>query len=207
MTKRELNWLCGSVIIFGTAIGVILAGKWIDTAQAIQIIISFVLVLVTAIYVKRTSDIVRETRNQAQEMREQRIMASRPVIIQKAIPTEVIGSGFSDRFEVYNAGNGPAIELEILLLDKEENLIQEQRVTFLRASDTPVEFYPSGLDSRLNSDCYLLCRYQSILSLGAKPSWYQTRLPFKPVKSQSRDYIYVEPGKLEFEEVFEKKSY
>jgi len=142
-----------------------------------------------------------------EEMRRQRIMASRPVIIQKAVPVEVIGNGFSDEFEIYNAGNGPAIELEILLLDKDKKLLQSERRTFLRADEPPITFYPSNLTNHLNSTCYLLCRYQSIISKGVKQSWYQTWLPFEPVKSQAKDYVYVKSGELKFCEVFEKEDY
>jgi hypothetical protein len=185
-------------------------------SDVIQIVLMGLLVVVTGIYAWRTHIISKATREQAEasvrmaeEMRQQTIMASRPVIIQKAVPLQFIDedTGTSDKFQIYNAGNGPAIELEIFLLDKDRKLLQGQMETFLRAGDTIKDFYPTALSEHVNSDCYLLCRYQSIQSFGTKPSWYQTWLPFKPVKSKSRDYIYIQSGKLEFEEIFEKKSY
>ena len=207
MTKKEYGGFSSGLLSLTILLIVLTLFKIINTGQAIEIMILFALVLVTFIYAKRTSEIAKAAKKQAEEMTEQRVIASRPVIIQKAVPVEVIGTGFSDEFEIYNAGNGPAIELEILLLDKDRKLLQSERKTFLRTGEPPITFHPHNLVSHVNSDCYLLCRYQSIQSRGTKPSWYQTWLPFKPVKSQSRDYIYVQSGALEFEEVFEKKSY
>ncbi len=174
----------------------------IEGADWGQIILMLGLVIVTALYASSSVKM-------AEEMKEQRIMSSRPVIIQKAVPLRFIDedTGPSDNFHIYNAGNGPAIGLEILLLDKDKKLLIKQRETFLRTGDAIKDFYPTVLGEHVNSDCYLLCRYQSIQSIGTKPSWYQTWLRFKPVKSQSKDYIYVQSGELEFEEVFEKKSY
>lgn len=174
-----------------------------------QIMLMLGLVLVTTLYAVFTAKQANASVKMAEEMREQRVMASRPVIIQKAVPVEVIGAGLSDKFEIYNAGNGPAIELEVLLLDEEKKQLGSQRETFLRAGDTTI-FYPYGLANHLNSTCYLLSRYQSVLSKakGRKQTWYETWLPFEPVKSQSRDYIYAKPRELEFRnEVTEKTSY
>jgi hypothetical protein len=191
-------------------------GDEMTASDVIQIVLMGLLVIVTGIYAWRTHVMSSAAKKQAEasmkmaeEMREQRIIASRPVIIQKAVPLQFIDedTGTSDNFQIYNAGNGPAIELEILLLDKDKKLLAGQRETFLQAGDAIKDFYPAGLGEHVNSDCYLLCRYQSIQSIGTKPSWYQTWLPFKPVKSKSKDYIYIRSGELEFEEVFEKRSF
>ena len=216
MNRRTRNILIiGAVgIVFIIAISVI-GAIYIHLAPAFTLVLYAGLIVVTMVYAYFSMEIAEATRHQAnasvqvaEEMREQRVMSSRPVIIQKAIPTEVVGTGFSDHFEIYNAGNGPAIELEILLLDKDKKLLQSERRTFVRAGEPPINFHPSNLGSHLNSTCYLLCRYQSILSRGAeKQTWYQTWLPFEPVKSQGRDYVYVKSGELGFCEVSEKKSY
>jgi len=65
MSKNETVSLFVAGIIFAGVLAGVLKLSLIDTAQAIQIIISFVLVLITAIYVKRTSDIAQATRQQA----------------------------------------------------------------------------------------------------------------------------------------------
>jgi len=179
-----------------------------DWIQAISMVI---LVVVTGIYVWRTHAISKAAKEQAEEMREQRVMASRPVIIQKVVivdetkfATEAYCDWFS-YFEVYNAGNGPAIEVESSLLNKEKTPIHSQRKTFLRAGEPPIEFSPSELASLEKSTFYLVCEYQSILSQGTRKTWYQTWLPFETVEASKEGKIYVKPGELEFYEVSEKE--
>jgi len=186
-----------------------------DWIQAISMVI---LVGITGVYVWRTHVISKATKEQAgasakmaEEMREQRIMSSRPVIIQKAVvETETQFATFGSKdwfsyFEVYNAGNGPAIEVEISLLNKEKTPIHSQRKTFLRAGEPPIEFSPSELASLEKSTFYLVCEYQSILSQGTRKTWYQTWLPFETVEASKEGEIYVKPGELEFYEVSEKE--
>jgi hypothetical protein len=205
VTRNEIIGLFVAGIIFAIVLAVILLLKLVDTAQAIQIIISFVLVLITATYVKRTSDIAGATKEQAREIREQRVMASRPVIIQKAVFTKAIPPNvISDYFQIYNAGNGPAIEVEVSLLDKEKRLTMAQRESFLRAGEPPITFYPS-LVNRLESPCYIVSEYQSIFSSGPQQTWYQTWLPFETRKSSKEGKIDIIVGELEFREVTEKE--
>ena len=138
MTKTEIIKLFVAVIIFAVVIAVVAVLGRIDTAQTIQLIITFVLVLVTVAYVKRTAEIASETREQAkasvemaEPVRQQTIMASRPFIIQrteqkKAIKGTIVTEYYS-HFEVYNAGNSPAIELEVFLLNEEKSLVYGDR--------------------------------------------------------------------------------
>ncbi len=196
-----------ALIIFGF---VDLSTK-IDLGQVVEIIIFAVLVVVTTIYAEQTSRIAKATKEQAEEIREQRVMASRPVIIQKAVvetETELATFGSKDwfsYFEVYNAGNGPVIEVEISLLNDEKTPIHSQRKTFLRAGEPPIEFSPSELASLEKSTFYLVCEYQSIFSHGPQPTWYQTWLPFETIESSEKGKIYVKPGELEFKEVSERE--
>lgn len=198
-----------------------------DWIQAISTIVvaafTIALVIATIVYVKRTSDIASATREQAKatkeqaeasvqmagEMREQMEMASRPWIIQKPVPSSgIMAEGIkSDGFKIYNEGSGPAINLEILLLSNKKSLLEERKEPFLRAGESPIEFRPFALINQANSTCYVLCRYQGVLSGEAKPIWYQTCLPFKPVKSQRGDNIIIQPGELKFTKVFQKKLY
>jgi len=169
------------------------------------------LVLVTGLYALSAYRQAGASVTMAKEMREQRVTASRPVIIQKAVvetETEFRTFGSKDwfsYFEVYNAGNGPAIEVEISLLNKEKTPIHSQRKTFLRAGEPPIEFSPSELASLEKSTFYLVCEYQSILSQGTRKTWYQTWLPFETVEASKEGKIYVKPGELEFYEVSEKE--
>ena len=212
MSKNESIGLFVAGIIFAIVLTVILLLKLIDTAQAIQIIISFVLVLITSIYVKRTADIAQATKEQAEEMREQRVMSTRPVIIQKAMSEIVNGEtqDYFSHFEVYNAGNGPAVELEISLLNKEKSQISAHRETFLRAGESSIRgnpylpATPFDLANLDESNYYIVCEYQGIFSRASKKqTWYQTWLPFRTSKSGRT--IYVISGELEFREVPENE--
>ena len=157
------------------------------TTDWIQAISMLILVVGTGIYAWRTHAIGKATREQAdasmkmaKEVRKERIMASRPVIIQKAIivdETELATEAYCDwlsYFEVYNAGNGPAVEVGITLLNKEETPIYSQRKTLLRATEPPIKFSPSELTGLEKAAFYLVCEYQSIFSHGSQPIWYQT---------------------------------
>ena len=185
-----------------------------DWIQAISMLF---LVVVTGIYVWRTHVISKSAKKQAdasvkmaEEMREQRVTASRPVVVQKAVHEKDIYEGstkdYFSHFEAYNKGNGPAIEVEISLLDNDKNLIESHRKSFLGVGEPPIEFRPTSLAARReNSTCYLVCEYQSILSSGPRKMWYQTWLPFKPSKSSEKDKMYIVAGELEFCEVSEKE--
>ena len=219
MNRRTRNILIiGAVgIVFIIAISVI-GAIYIHLAPAFTLVLYAGLIVVTMVYAYFSMEIAEATRHQAnasvkvaEEMREQRVMASRPVVIQKVIvetETELATFGSKDwfsYFEVYNAGNGPAIEVEISLLNKKKTPIHSQRKTFLRAGEPPIEFSPSELASLEKSTFYLVCEYQSIFSRGSQPIWYQTWLPFETVEASKEGKIYVKPGELEFYEVSEKE--
>ncbi len=190
-----------------------------DWIQAVSMVI---LVVVTGIYAWRTHVISKANKKQAdasvemaEEMREQRVMASRPVIIQKAVPETMnnVTLDYFSHFEVYNAGNGPAVELEISLLNKEKSQISAHRETFLRAGESQIPqicpnpirpAMPFDLANLDESNYYIVCEYQGILSHFSKQTWYQTWLPFEQIKAGKEGNIYVKPGELEFREVAEK---
>ena len=181
----------------------------IGLSNMLQILLMFGLVAVTTFYAWSASRQADASVKMAEEMKEQRIMASRPVIIQRAVletesrfRTHDSLDWFS-HFEVYNAGNGPAIEVEISLLNKEKTRIYSHRKSFLRAGETPIEFSPTDLASLERSTFYLVAEYQSVFSHGSQPTWYQTWLPFETVEGDKRGKIYVKTGELEFKEVSE----
>jgi len=210
-------------ILAGVGIGMVIivsifGAIYKDLVPVFILVLYAGLIAVTIIYAyfaMETADAARRQADasvrMAEEMREQRIMTSRPVIIQKAVvETETKLATFGSKdwfsyFEVYNAGNGPAIEMEISLLNKEKTSIHSQRKTFLRAGEPPIEFSPSELASLEKSTFYLVCEYQSILSHGPQPTWYQTWLPFETIESSEEGKIYMKPGELEFKEVSERE--
>ncbi len=189
----------------------VLNAREMSPADFGQTILTLALVLVTGFYALSAYKQANVSAKMAEEMREQRIMESRPVIIQKAVvETEAKFAAFGSRewfsyFEVYNAGNGPAIEVEISLMNKEQTPIHSHRETFLRAGDPPIEFTPSELIDLEKSIFYLVCEYQGILSRGIQTTWYQTWLPFETIESSTEAKFYVKPGELEFKEVQERE--
>jgi hypothetical protein len=139
-------------------------------------------------------------------------MQSRPVIIQKAVnvgpryltlddPNVVTTKSFS-HFNIMNTGNGPAIELEMSLLDKDKNTIYSHRETYLKAGDE-IEFSGALLFNHPESKFYLLCQYNATFALNTRKIWYQTWLPLEVSRGTSKK-IFVAPGELVFCEVNEK---
>jgi len=177
----------------------------IEGADWGQIILMIGLVAITAAYASFAEKQADASVEMAEEMREQR----RPIVVQQAIYEKDIWEGstsnYFSHFEAYNKGNGPAIEVEISLLDNDKNQIESHRKSFLGVGEPPIEFRPTSLATRQeNATYYLVCEYQSILSSGPRKMWYQTWLPFKPSKSSNKDKIYVVAGELEFCEASEK---
>ena len=172
------------------------------TSELVQIILMGLVIVVTGIYVWRTFAISNATKKQAdasgkmaEEMREQSVMSSRPVIILKAVNDDQ-----DSHFEIYNAGNGTAVEVEVVLRDQNGQPRDGKREGFLRAGDTPIYFYTTIQPDVGNSTFYVISEYQGILSNSAQPTWYQTKLPCKLSVSGK-----VSGGKLEFLEVTEEK--
>lgn len=194
-------WLVGMV-----AIVVAVYFNVLTLAEGLQILIMYTLVLVTAQYAKSAAEQAGASRKMAEEMREQRLTTSRPIIIQKAIHEKEVWEGstsdYFSHFEVYNAGNGPAIELEISLLNKERDLLEARRETFLRAGEPPIKFHPFNLAGLEESTYYLACEYQPVFSCATE----QTLLPFKLVKSSAKSKVYVAPGKIEFKSGVSEKN-
>ena len=125
----------------------------------------------------------------------------------EATAEEIAEHRYSDYFQIYNKGNSPAINLQVLLINPEESQLGCRKETVFSQGDKPLVFHPSGLVNHLQSTCYLVCRYCSVLSTEERQIWYETWLPFVPKKSQRGDQIIIVPGELDFREEFEKKSY
>ena len=208
LIARVLAILFGSLVVIYLFcnLGKIEAGYWMEISLLAG------LVGVTVIYAWTTRIQADASVRMAEEMREQR----RPIVVQQlATHEDALGIQLianhpatnipSDYFEIHNVGNGPAIELEVMLLDQEEKLKQEERETFLsHIGKNHLEFHPAGLENLENSTCSLLCRYRSS---DEGKMWYLTKLPFVPKKSQRGDRIIIEPQELEFSRASEKQSY
>ena len=141
MRRNEIIVLC----VAASALAIVLIGLTlpdvINAAQCIEIIITFVLVLVTAGYVRRTAEIAEATREQAEatrrqadasmemarEMKEQTYDAFRPVIDIVKMPMEpmemakqayCVGEGKFPELPciLHNIGVGPAIGVSSFII-------------------------------------------------------------------------------------------
>ena len=88
MTKKEVKVLGFGILGIVILLIVLRLSNAIDAAQGIQILITFTLVGVTLAYVKRTADIARAAKEQAEasvkmaeEMREQRLSEAQPYLL------------------------------------------------------------------------------------------------------------------------------
>lgn len=155
---------------------------------------------------------VEETKNEV-------VMASRPMLVVRAVVHErattyehdavsaPIGAKTSDdrllpshfsHFELFNAGNSPALGLEISLVNEEKAALQTESLGFLRNNEQALSFVPIKLETQ--KTYYLVCEYDSIRSRERK-IWYQTWLPFTAVESATKGAINVKVGEMEFKEV------
>ena len=172
----------------------------------------FALVAVTMAYAIFTYQQMRASREMISEVKEQRLAALQPIVIVKSVQkpmagvelTSVLRSEYFSHFVVWNAGNGPAIEIEMLLLDNNKDLKQAHRETFLRPSEeycfTPdLGRYPEG-------KYYVVCQYKRTLYPTAEEVWDQTWLPFNLSKASKEGEVYVAPGELDFKFALSKKD-
>jgi hypothetical protein len=146
-------------------------------------------------------------------------MASRPLLVIRAVVHEAAttyaddivfapkGAHTSDdrpltshfsHFELFNAGNSPAIGLEISLMNAEKAVLQGETLGFLRNNEPALTFVPIKLEQ--HKTYYLVCEYESIRSR-EKTIWYQTWLPFTVVDSMVKSMTNVNVGELDFKEV------
>ena len=115
MTRNESKVLSISFIFFAIIDGFLFITHTIDMEQALNLILLFLLVFVTTIYAKRTAEIAKETRTQAdaslkmaKETRDARFAALKPIV-----RIGWIGSKRGEAIDVSfkNIGLGPALNL------------------------------------------------------------------------------------------------
>jgi hypothetical protein len=127
MKRNDIIGLVVAIAVFAGAIAFILSKNIIITSQAIEVTLLFVLVLVTIIYAKRTSEIADATKKQAREVREQRYSESLPLLVLSVtkmiskgldpdeIAYESLQSGLGLKVVWRNVGKGVAINLRFSL--------------------------------------------------------------------------------------------
>ncbi len=183
----------------------------------ITLIVTIIFMLITFYYSYTAK---KELEKKLEDTRAELVMASRPLLVMRAVDHEgassyeantpeepeieqsgvhrPLPSHFS-HFELYNAGNSPAIGLEISLMNKEKVILQCKSIGFLRNNEPPLPFVPIQLD--LDQTYYLVSEYESIRSRARQNLiWYQTWLPFLPLKCTDKEMININVGELDFKE-------
>ncbi len=183
----------------------------------ITLIVTIIFMLITFYYSYTAK---KELEKKLEDTKNELIMSSRPLVVMRAVDHEGVSSYEADilekpkveqsgahrplashfsHFELYNAGNSPAIGLEISLMNKEKVVLESKSVGFLRNNEPALPFVPIKLG--LNQTHYLVSEYESIRSRARQnPIWYQTWLPFLPLKCTDKDMININVGELDFKE-------
>jgi hypothetical protein len=184
----------------------------------ITLIVTIIFVLIT-IYYSYTAK--KELEKKLADTKAELVMTSRPLLVMRAVDHEGASSYEAEtpevpkieqsgshrpqashfsHFELYNAGNSPAIGLEVSLMNKEKVILQSQSVGFLRNNEPALPFVPIKMD--LDQTHYLVSEYESIRSRARQnPVWYQTWLPFIPLKCANKGMVNINVGELDFKEV------
>ena len=164
----------------------------------------FALVAITMVYATFTYQQVQASKEMVSEAKEQRFATLQPIIILKSIHkpldahASTLRSEYHSHFVVWNAGNGPAIEIEIALLKSTQNLIEAHRETFLRAGEEYCFTSQTALDLLPEDKYYIVCQYKRVVSPTADEIWDQTWLPFSLSRASKKGEVYVAPGELDF---------
>jgi hypothetical protein len=181
-------------------------------------VFTMVLVITTLYYSIQSK---KQLEKRLEDTKTELAMATRPLLVARAVVHEGAttyedistpapkGTKTSDErppashfshFELFNAGNSPAIGLEISLINNEMKVLQSESLGFLRNNEPALTFVPTKLE--LNKSYFLVCEYDSIRSRVEK-IWYQTWLPFTSAESSTRGSINIAVGELKFKEVSE----
>lgn len=210
MTKWELSIFIGGILAVIALVGGTV-GHFIGLEQAFIAGLTAALVYVTAFYVYLTSRTVgaakesveaanrqaEATKKIVEEIKEARLAASRPMVLQK-VAYKLPDARYFSHFLVWNAGNGSAIELVISLLDEKERLIEGRRETFLKPGEETMFKPVSNLAEFEEGKYYLVCVYRDISHLTGEKYLNQTRFPFIIRKASKEGEINVVPGELSF---------
>ena len=140
----------------------------------------FALVAVTMAYAIFAHRQAEASMKMLEEVKEERLAASQPLITQKAVNKlrdEIIDTGYLSHFSVLNAGNGTAIGLVASILDeKKSSVTPGHRETFLKSGEQ-IRFEPD-LTRLKKGKYYVFCQYIGISNLTGRKSVNQTWLPF-----------------------------
>jgi hypothetical protein len=174
----------------------------------------FALVAVTMAYAIFTYQQVQASKQMIGEAKEQRLARLQPIIMLKSTRQPMAGmplrsgllSEHFSHFVAWNAGSGPAVELEIALLRDNLNLIEAHRETFLRSGEEYTFKPQTKLYLQAEGKYYVVCQYKRALYPTEEEVWDQTWLPFNLSKASKEGEVYVAPGELDFRFGLSKKD-
>ena len=184
--------------------------------QWVNVIILAVLAVITAYYAFETRTIARAAAEQAQELKQQRISASQPVL------WPMIWGWSGNKLEVIceNIGNGPALDIDIYLGRGEDPIISDcehKWCSYIIAGEREthsflthiLEYGPLGakpLDSsiinKLAGRYTLLAEWRDLYKSGP---FFQAKLPFSLEKGPD-DKLWVKSGVVVINHVPEKSK-
>jgi integrase/recombinase XerD len=124
------------------------------------------------------------------------VVTIRDISQTSSLDSNVLGREYFSHFLIVNEGHGPALQVEMALLDDRQESLDIQRETILRSSES-IEFRPVLL--RPEGRYYILCRYRQVSSQDVDAVWAQTRLSFNLIEASRKGEVYVVPGELGFE--------
>ena len=180
----------------------------------VSVVITVVLVCITAYYAFETRRIARATAEQAQELRQQRISASQPVLWPMILGWDL------NKLEVIfeNIGNGPALDIDIYLgrgeapkLSECEHIRHSYMIAGKEKIDNfltqPLKNGPMGaepLDSsvinKLEGKYTLLVEWYDLYKSGP---FFQAKLPFS-LEINSDGKLYAKEGAVVIDHIPEK---
>lgn len=182
----------------------------------VSVVITVVLVCITAYYALETRRIARAAAEQAQELRQQRIGASQPVL------WPMIWGWNGNKLEVIfeNIGNGPALDIDIYLGRGEDLVINNCEHTWysymvagekethnflthtLEQSPLGAEPIDSNVLSKLMGKYILIVEWRDLYKSGP---FFQAKLPFS-LDINSDGKLYAKEGVVFIDQIPEKRK-
>ncbi|MDP2918714.1 MAG: hypothetical protein Q8O43_00645 [Dehalococcoidia bacterium] len=183
----------------------------------VSVVVTVVLVCITAYYALETRIIARATAEQAQELRQQRISASQPVLWPM-----IMGWDFNNLKVIFeNIGNGPALDIDIYLCRGEDLAISDCEYTwysYMVAGEKKIHNFlrqPLGDDgqggtmapdssviSKLMGKYTLLVEWHDLYKSGP---FFQAKLPFS-LEINSDGKLYAKECVVVINQISEKRK-
>ncbi len=205
MPKQQfVTFIVGMAAFIALVVG--LVGALVGLEQGFISGLTAAMVYVTAFYTYLTSQAVKASNKQAEasakmvnEMKEERLAATKPVIVQKPVHKtrdEIIETSYFSHFIVCNIGNGTAIEPVIVLRNENKDLLEYQRKSFFKPGEETT-FKPAIVLKE--SKYYIDCVYMDMSHITGVKSLHRTRLPFKINKASKEGELYLIRDELSFD--------